>query len=210
MASSNKQAACLSCRKSKIKCKREPGAPTCEKCEIAGAECVIPSFHVGRQKGVKNKRTGLDKAIFQIEEAIRKSDSDAFSDESTLEQLQHLLDEARGANNDSRDTSLARRGATVSEQDTVCGQSSDEKLALDDAENPLQLLARASDLRLTSPQSADANVSTPSAHFSIELDDPSGVHRFFLPMRANYDVGPDLDPIDIGLLAVEEAAMLLD
>jgi hypothetical protein len=49
----SKQAACLNCRKSKIKCKRNTGASICEKCETGGTECIIPSFHIGRQKGVK-------------------------------------------------------------------------------------------------------------------------------------------------------------
>jgi hypothetical protein len=52
-----KQAACLNCRKSKIKCRREEGAPICQRCENVGAECVIPEFHIGRQKGVKKYRT---------------------------------------------------------------------------------------------------------------------------------------------------------
>lgn len=45
--------ACLNCRKSKIKCKRDEGAPNCERCTHLGAACVIPEFHIGRQKGVK-------------------------------------------------------------------------------------------------------------------------------------------------------------
>lgn len=49
----NKQAACLNCRKSKIKCRRDEGASVCERCEHVGVECVIPEFHIGRQKGVK-------------------------------------------------------------------------------------------------------------------------------------------------------------
>lgn len=50
---SAKQAACLNCRRSKIKCRRDEDASTCERCLNVGSECVIPEFHIGRQKGVK-------------------------------------------------------------------------------------------------------------------------------------------------------------
>jgi len=35
------------------------------------------------------------------------------------------------------------------------------------------------------------------------------VQRFFLPMKANLDQGPGLDPIEVGLVTVEESEMLL-
>jgi hypothetical protein len=56
-----KQAACLACRKSKIRCDRSPGGDVCKRCTQVGVECEIPEFHVGRQRGVKNKRSGLEK-----------------------------------------------------------------------------------------------------------------------------------------------------
>ncbi|KAH7128300.1 hypothetical protein B0J11DRAFT_267172 [Dendryphion nanum] len=221
----SKQAACLNCRKSKIKCKREVGAAVCEKCEQTKTECIIPNFHIGRQKGVKkyvlvrrivglltytsSKRTGLDKAIFQIEEAIKKSRSDSFSKEGTLEQLQQLLGEVRGVQEASDADAASISIPQLTERDGS-GHPSDDQLALDDAENPLQLLARASDLRLTSPQSGDASASTPgSRYYTNESNDAVDVHRFFLPMKAYLDQGPDLDPIDVGLVTLEEADMLL-
>ncbi|KAF2624908.1 hypothetical protein BU25DRAFT_373096 [Macroventuria anomochaeta] len=222
----SKQAACLNCRRSKIKCRRDEGAPNCERCTHLGAECVIPEFHIGRQKGVKNKRSGLEKAIFQVEEAIKKRKSDAPSHRSTLEQLQKLLNEAQnddstppaqtpGLNSmndpfasDSRDM---KPPATLqlSERDHA-GGSSDDQLAVEDVENPLQLLARASDLRITSPHTLENNISTPGSKIngsehSAFLD----VHQFFLPMKANFDQGPGYDPIDIGLVTKEEAKTLL-
>jgi Fungal Zn(2)-Cys(6) binuclear cluster domain len=48
-----RQAACLACRKSKIKCIRNPDSTVCKKCTSSGGECVIPEYHVGRYKGVK-------------------------------------------------------------------------------------------------------------------------------------------------------------
>ncbi|KAF2120295.1 hypothetical protein BDV96DRAFT_595848 [Lophiotrema nucula] len=206
----SKQAACLNCRKSKIRCKRDVGASVCEKCQQSGTECIIPSFHIGRQKGVKNKRTGLEKAIFQIEEAIKKSKPDTVQD-TTLAQLQQLLHDARGGSASAdNDTSPSTNDTSfVPERDATL--SSDDQLALDDAENPLQLLARASDLRLATPQSTDPNGGTPASRnqFSNDREEKSDVHRFFLPMQAKPDLGPDLDPIDMGLLTTEEAEMLL-
>lgn len=51
--SSVKQAACLTCRRTKTRCLRNTGDTRCKKCQLAGIECVIPEFHVGRHKGVK-------------------------------------------------------------------------------------------------------------------------------------------------------------
>ncbi|KAF2864898.1 hypothetical protein BDV95DRAFT_508308 [Massariosphaeria phaeospora] len=203
----SKQAACLNCRKSKIKCRRDLGAPICEKCQSTGTECVIPNFHIGRQKGVKNKRTGLVKAIHQIETAIKKSKSDSFTSEVALDQLQQLLNNAQGSLSEASTAGPALSAQYLAETcDTA--QTSDDQLALVDAENPLQLLARASDLRLTSPQSA--NASTPSSRqYASEGGDDADVHKFFLPMRESLDRGPDLDPVDIGLVTVEEADMLI-
>jgi hypothetical protein len=48
-----RQAACLNCRRSKIRCNRTEGNTACDKCRQASLDCVVPSHHVGRQKGVK-------------------------------------------------------------------------------------------------------------------------------------------------------------
>jgi hypothetical protein len=54
-----KAAACLVCRRSKIKCERgkndDPDDDRCQRCLQLGAECVRPAFHVGRRKGVKKQ-----------------------------------------------------------------------------------------------------------------------------------------------------------
>jgi hypothetical protein len=88
--------------------------------------------------------------------------------------------------------------------------SSDDQLALEGVENPLQLLARASDLRIASPTTRNGSVSTPSSHIHASENGPFlDVHRFFLPMKATLDQGPGLDPIDVGLVTLEEAELLL-
>lgn len=85
----------------------------------------------------------------------------------------------------------------------------DGQQALDDAENPLQLLARASDLRLTSPQSSDFPFTPSASHVGSDMDQQSDVKRFFLPIKASLDHGPSYDPIDLGLVTEEEADLLL-
>ncbi|EMD66224.1 hypothetical protein COCSADRAFT_197722 [Bipolaris sorokiniana ND90Pr] len=208
-----KQAACLNCRKSKIKCRREEGASVCERCSSVGVECIIPEFHIGRQKGVKNKRSGLEKAIYQVEEAIKKRKSDVAVNQSTLQHLQQLLNEAQGDDGPSQDAKsppVLAESSYVPAKEVAC-TSSDDQLAVEDVENPLQLLARASDLRIaTTPQSYNTSVASPEGRFTgSEQSSFLDVHHFFLPMKAHLDQGSGLDPIDVGLVTKDEAEMLL-
>ncbi|KAH7066755.1 hypothetical protein BKA63DRAFT_537211 [Paraphoma chrysanthemicola] len=210
---SSKQAACLNCRKSKIKCRREEDASTCERCQHVGSECVIPEFHIGRQKGVKNKRSGLEKAIYQVEEAIKKRKSDNTTSRTTLEHLKKLLNDAHGSD-EAAETTMSPTSpnhASVPPERDTNGTSSDDQLAIEGVENPLQLLARASDLRIASPQNVETNMSTPGSRFNGSEGGASGdMHPFFMPMKASIDQGPGLDPIDVGLVTLEEAETLLD
>lgn len=48
-----KQAACLVCRRSKIKCDWASPDGRCKRCMQLGTECIRPDFHAGRQKGIK-------------------------------------------------------------------------------------------------------------------------------------------------------------
>jgi hypothetical protein len=48
-----KVAACLVCRRSKVKCERGPVGDRCRRCIQLHTECERPAFHVGRRKGVK-------------------------------------------------------------------------------------------------------------------------------------------------------------
>ncbi|PVH99961.1 hypothetical protein DM02DRAFT_527985 [Periconia macrospinosa] len=206
----SRQAACLSCRKSKIRCKRGIGG-ICEKCSQSGTECIVPGgFHVGRQKGVKNKRTGLEKAIHQVEEALKRSKAGAGSEGSASDQLQRLLDEVRGGGAAVVDARPLSRHASLTSTDEVVLQPNNDQLTLDDAENPLQLLARASDLRLAATSPSTDNPYTPSMFlFPSDHEPHSDVHRFFLPMRATLDQGPMHDPISLGLVTTEEAETLM-
>lgn len=87
----------------------------------------------------------------------------------------------------------------------------DESLALDDAENPLQLLARASDLQLSPKEVRRAR--SPRVSFAapapLEAAAPdSDAKSFFVPAKANLDVGPEFDPVDLGLVTLAESESL--
>lgn len=49
----SKIAACLSCRRSKVRCERGNDPIRCRRCAQTGGDCVRPTFNVGRRKGVK-------------------------------------------------------------------------------------------------------------------------------------------------------------
>ncbi len=134
--------------------------------------------------------------------------------------LQNLVKAARNTIPPSEFTSPTTTSNPNNNEQDAHQSSGEDQLALDDAENPLQLLARASDLRVPSPEGIDtrspfANSSTPSArqHHS-EHGDRSEVNRYFLPMKAKYDTNNendnDTDPIDLGLVTMEEADLLLN
>ncbi|KAI2605592.1 hypothetical protein GGR54DRAFT_620807 [Hypoxylon sp. NC1633] len=234
-------AACFNCKKSKLKCVRPSGSPTCTRCTQRSIQCSAPLFHVGRHKGVKNKHSGLEKAVFQIEQALRRSHAGTIDQVQTAEQateLRFLLERSRELLNS--DHGLPRRmssangveheQASVSPQQTstslgtspsqTCSRDDpaahtkieEDQLSLDDAENPLQLLARTSELLSSiTPQAQGAGAarlpskSTPMCGIAGEGDD---LQKFFGRFQARLDVGEDLDPIELGLITLAEAEAL--
>ncbi|OJJ45518.1 hypothetical protein ASPZODRAFT_134198 [Penicilliopsis zonata CBS 506.65] len=212
-----KQAACLNCRRSKIRCKRSGNEAVCEKCKQANLECIIPSHHVGRQKGVKNKRRGLEKALHQIEQAIKRPKSDAAGPDAAknvVANLQALLDKAQTQLLNDDVDNLSEDAEQPHSLPSSQAPSADDNLALDDAENPLQLLARASDLQLPPPGVQNAQVSPAplSASSTVtrgnRLSDEAGANSFFVPVKASLDTGTDIDPIELGLVTGDEAETL--
>ncbi|OJI87406.1 hypothetical protein ASPTUDRAFT_54380 [Aspergillus tubingensis CBS 134.48] len=215
-ASHGRQAACLNCRKSKVRCNRSQDDASCSRCKQANVECIIPSHHVGRQKGVKNKRKGLEKALHQIEQAIKRPRSDASGSEAAqklISDLQEMLSNTREqqlhSEADDQSEDFDRSYTYHSPRDNI-----GDNLSLDDAENPLQLLARASDLQLSPTEVRGAHKWPPSTiqpsgmlQNSTEGSDPAA-QSYFVPIRASLDVGPDIDPIDIGLVTPSEAESL--
>ncbi|KAJ0415556.1 hypothetical protein BJY00DRAFT_256303 [Aspergillus carlsbadensis] len=210
----SRQAACLNCRKSKIRCNRSENEERCDRCSHSHLECVVPNHHVGRQKGVKNKRKGLEKALHQIEQAIKRPKTD----NSTVEAAQKLIANLQDllSNSHSQQSPNDRDGLSEGPDQTdptilPRDSNSGESLALDDAENPLQLLARASDLQLspndvrdqpTWPLMAPSNLAIP-----VETS-VTAARSFFVPVKANLDISPDMDPIENGLVTLQEAESL--
>ncbi|CAG8898513.1 unnamed protein product [Penicillium egyptiacum] len=211
-----KQAACLNCRRSKIRCNRLAGESSCEKCKQANAECIVPNHHLGRQKGVKNKRKGLEKAIHQIEQAIKRPKVDSTGDDEAqraISVLQELLGRVQGQlmqNEHELGFSEASDHPRMTPPRDI---HAEESLTLDDAENPLQLLARASDLQLLptgmrrAPKPPVPLSEGPSFFQSTPQGEP-GAKSFFVPTRANLDIGPEIDPIDLGLVTFDESESL--
>lgn len=237
-----KQAACYACRKSKVKCQKLPGMTSCQKCVNTGIECVIPSYHVGRYKGVKNKRSGLEKAIYQVEKAVKKArmEDTATNSDHTLV-LQRLIQDSR----DSLPRSSTNTPSAQPEQHTAqiaswsstraptfqgpplesvisqpvgvvsSGQEldNDGDVTVNNANNPLQLLAIASAIPESnagsSPSESDQEVS-PMTTTGADLEDDDRTQDFFRPMMSKFDVGQDLDPIDLGLVSHSEVKTLFE
>lgn len=62
---------------------------------------------------------------------------------------------------------------------------------------------------MASPQSFENSASTPGQNGSVQSE-YLDVHGFFLPMKAKLDQGPGMDPIEIGLVTLDEAESLLN
>lgn len=178
-----------------------------------------------------SKRGGLDKAVFRIEQAIKKSRSQgSAADDPEVIRLHALLNEAQEviAGQTAKDAlpDLAMqdpRSRTTRQPEyrpdhtrrplpPIVAAAPDDNYAVDDAENPLQLLARASDIS-TPPfqQSHSSNNFLPSASTQLqETRWKKDLQAFFGPFRPSLDIGEDIDPIDLGLVTSEEADVLFN
>lgn len=88
-------------------------------------------------------------------------------------------------------------------------QRNEESLAVDDAENPLQLLARASYFRPSEqPRSRSSPQKTRQDATPTDGPSTSALHEFFSSARVDLDIGDDVDPILLGLIGEEEAEEL--
>ncbi|KAK8052230.1 hypothetical protein PG993_003615 [Apiospora rasikravindrae] len=233
-------AACFNCKRSKLKCVRHGGNATCTRCRQRRIDCAAPAYHVGRHKGVKNKHSGLEKAVYQIEQALRRSSSasDQIQNAEQATELRYLLDRSREllgnrAHTGPPHTNSQQQQSTSIEQDlgpsphqsstssletprshTDQGSSrkvEDDQLNLDDAENPLQLLARTSELLSSitaQPQGSGPSRFPLGNSVSRAASNDNDLQKFFGRFQARLDVGDDLDPIDLGLLTLAEAEAL--
>ncbi|KAJ8117796.1 hypothetical protein ONZ43_g4123 [Nemania bipapillata] len=236
-------ASCFNCKKSKVKCVRPDGSNTCARCALRKLECRAPLFHVGRHKGVKNKHSGLEKAVFQIEQALKRTNpgSDQIQDSEQSTELRYLLERSRdlltaertqktinpGTNRRRNDgaipspqNSSTSQGTPPSQIDSrdsaaISQAVDDDQLNLDDAENPLQLLARTSEL-LSSIGASNSRTSMgqfpskalPTRERAVGNDVDGNFPGFFGRFQPRLDIGADLDPIELGLLTLAEAESL--
>jgi hypothetical protein len=191
-----------------------------------------------------SKHSGLEKAVFQIEQALKRthpgSDQIQNSEQSTelrylLERSRDLLSAERSQKNSvsiaanrhrhdgaipSPQQSSTSHGTPPSQTDSRDGGTGsqavdDDQLNLDDAENPLQLLARTSELLSAIGASGNASgpghlpsKSPPMREIVNGHDHDSNLATFFGRFRPRLDVGPDLDPVELGLLTIPEAEAL--
>ncbi|RAL15311.1 uncharacterized protein BO97DRAFT_384299 [Aspergillus homomorphus CBS 101889] len=213
--SQGRQAACLNCRRSKVRCNRsKDGTSPCDRCRQADVECVVPNHHVGRRKGIGNKRKGLEKALHQIEQVIKRPRAEGA--QNVISSLRGLLDNIQRGNPACETDDLSEEPERSSGSPAPEYDNPGDGLSLDDAENPLQLLARASDLQLSPDDTHNVQRATSSASFQ-----PSGIYNtnengdaaacatsFFVLTRANLDIGPTVDPIELGLVTIDEAESL--
>lgn len=171
--------------------------------------------------------------MFRIEQAIKKSRSQGnqAADDPEVIRLQNLLHEAHEALADhaAKDAlpsmSMRESGPRVNGQSSyhpdqarqplppVGNPAPDDNYAVDDAENPLQLLARASDISNSPFQQNHSSNFIPSASAQLQPQEPrwkDDLQTFFGPFRPGLDVGEDIDPIDLGLVTFEEVDTLFN
>ncbi|KAF4982839.1 hypothetical protein FZEAL_1631 [Fusarium zealandicum] len=211
-----RQAACLVCRRSKIKCDWKPHQARCRRC--IQLDC--------------DKRTGLDKALYQIDQAVKRARSSAQKNPDDDRILAHLHGLLSGANTpDPPPTrgSYAHTSVGDEDEDAYSAEEEEEEggeeqdpvtmpdfiqrtersLAIDDAENPLQLLARASYIQ-PSPESRHGNSPLQAHTASTTGQTEDEIQAFFAPAQVHLDVGPDVDPVSLGLVSEDEADNLFN
>ncbi|KAJ4014118.1 hypothetical protein NW766_006370 [Fusarium irregulare] len=169
-----------------------------------------------------HKRTGLDKALYQIDQAVKRARSTSQKNPEDDRILSHLQDLLSGANSpDAPQTRYSASGdgdedayseeEEEQEQDPVVMpefiQRTQQSLAIDDAENPLQLLARASYIQ-PSPESRHGNSPLQAHTASTTGQTEDEIQAFFAPAQAHLDVGSDVDPVTLGLVSEDEADKL--
>jgi hypothetical protein len=175
---------------------------------------------------------GLEKALYQIEQAVtrrRAGRSQGDQDERVVRRLQELFTQGSSSHGDDYGSQISSSrnqddddGEDMSSDDddeaamdpspmSDFVQRAEESLAIDDAENPLQLLARASYFQ---PPSRPQHKSSPQRirhDGSLQgrgTTESSALGEFFAPPRSHLDVGDDVDPITLGLVTEDEADSL--
>jgi hypothetical protein len=168
-----------------------------------------------------SKRKGLEKAIHQIEQAIKRPRIESGDDDAhrAISGLQDLLsqvqDQLMQGDHDAFSEGPGPSHDPNSDPPSLRDAKVEESLTLDDAENPLQLLARASDLQLSPTgvrRAPRSSLPLPGAPLAVSqetvIPEEPSAKSFFVPARANLDVGPEVDPVDLGLVTFDESESL--
>lgn len=168
--------------------------------------------------------------MFRIEQAIKKARAESGQPGGNQEvfRLQSLLSEAQGVlagqpalpslslqdpRSHEHGQSSYRAGQIPQSAPAVGNPPSDDNYAVDDAENPLQLLARASDISTPPFPVSQTSTYIPSMTAQLPSQDPhwkDDLQAFFGPFRPSLDIGEDIDPIALGLVSFEEADVLFN
>lgn len=175
--------------------------------------------------------------MYRIEQAIQRSkvNGGELEDEQAALNLQHLLSstsEILPRSNMSQENSpntqirtqspLLHDHTPISQQHHATPRSEspgfsghrvrDNSYALDDAENPLQLLASASDMPASSPQFQPLNtrIIDSGSLYPTKEDGDEDLRAFFGPFSSHLDVCEDIDPIDMGYITPSETTALFN
>jgi hypothetical protein len=153
-----------------------------------------------------SKRDGLEKAVYRIEQAIKKHKTNgARADEDQIHHLKGLLETAQNLvpehQNEERGEFQRDESSSSSQKNPAMNEGGDDSFSVHDAENPLQLLARASDLTTQT----NTNI-LPVMRTATQSD--QGLRNFFGPFRPSLDNEADTDPIEMGLVTLEETSAL--
>jgi hypothetical protein len=93
-------------------------------------------------------------------------------------------------------------------------RSRNNNYSVDDAENPLQLLASASDMAVSPPQTlANTHTQAPASSgpfYPAKEDEDKDLQTFFGRFIPNLDVSEDIDPIDMGFITNGETIALFN
>ena len=180
-----------------------------------------------RSHKIYSKRSGLEKAIHQVEQALKRSKGNGvtFDAEKDIDlrrmiqpSRQHELEEVglRNGYEQSRHadyTTPLTTAATIFDDSALLDQTEKpDDLALNNADNPLQLLALASSMPSRSPNSVIDPSPAAAASTSDASDnvDDAVLQLFFSGLTSVLDNLPKYDPVELGLVTTDEAERLFN
>jgi hypothetical protein len=159
--------------------------------------------------------------VYRIEQAIKKSKTHGSQSEDgeNVHHLENLLNDANHvlprSSSGGLNTAFSLRGSSSQTHQSpqndqfgphgsepLADHNSDDHFAVDDAENPLQLLARASDLSVPSNTPITSTFTSRGAGGHSRDQD---LQAFFGPFHPSLDIGEDINPIEMGIVTEEES-----